>query len=225
MKLFVAQAGISRLFTRKYTLTEMAYVATVFCLALACLRMYYANSYSYLFMIWNLLLGYVPFIISNVMALVPVLVKRWWLLLPAFALWLLFLPNAPYMITDLFHLAPFEPVPQWFDLFTLCAFAYTGVLVGYLSLAQMKHLLQQRFEAKFRGFSLVMIWLCALGVYIGRYLRWNSWDLLTRPVAVLTDVFGIFFRPTHYPGAWGFTLCMGVLMCLFYYTAKKIPGR
>lgn len=216
---------LTYLLTRKYTLTDMTCVGAVFCLLLVTARTAYTRDAGYFFMVWNLFLGYVPFIISNAMARIPALVQRWWLLIPTLCCWILFLPNAPYMITDLFHLEPFGPVPQWFDLFLLCSFAFTGVMVGYLSMAQVKQLLQQRFDAGLRGFNLPVIWLCAIGVYIGRFLRWNSWDLFTRPLAVLSDLLGILFHPARYPGAWGFTFCMGCFMSILYYTAKKIPGR
>jgi uncharacterized membrane protein len=225
MKLFVVQTGITQLITRKYTLTHMAFIGTAFCLLLVMVRMYYTHDISYAFMVWNLFLGFVPFILSSAMARFTMLVQRWYLLLPMLGLWILFLPNAPYMITDLFHLEPFGPVPQWYDLFLLCSYAFTGVLVGYLSMAQVKGLLQQRFDARLRGFNLPVIWACAAGVYIGRFLRWNSWDLFTRPLDVLRDMLGIIFHPAQYPGAWGFTLCMGGFMSILYYTAKKIPGR
>ncbi|MCK7558978.1 DUF1361 domain-containing protein [Chitinophaga sedimenti] len=201
MKLLTVRTGVTQLLTRKYTLTHMAYLATLFCLFLVAVRMRYTGTTAYAFMIWNLFLGYVPFILSNAMAVVKPLVQRWWLLLPMLGLWIIFLPNAPYMITDLFHLEPFGAVPQWFDLFLLCSFAFTGVLIGYLSMAQVKGLLQQRFEARLRGFNLPVIWLCAAGVYVGRFYAGIPWICL--PVLRLYSVIfsALFFNhlitPVH----------------------------
>ena len=104
------------------------------------------------------------------------------MLAPAAALWLLFLPNAPYIVTDFIHLAPAWRSPLWLDGAILSAFAWTGILLGFVSLYLVHAVVRHRFGAR-SGWAAVLgaLALTSAGVYLGRFLRWNSWDLLVRP--------------------------------------------
>jgi uncharacterized membrane protein len=141
----------------------------------------------------------------------------WWgVLLPGFA-WLLFFPNAPYMITDLVHLQPRAPIPVWYDGVLLTAFAWTGCLLAVASLEAIHSLVRQRLGRAFSWlFVFVTLGLTGLGVYLGRFLGWNSWDLFTNPRAILADVLARVLNPLDHIGAYGVTIVFAVFLLVFY---------
>ncbi len=140
----------------------------------------------FFFLIWNLLLAWLPFLLAELAFHGP---KRPLFLLPTAFLWLIFLPNAFYIVTDLIHLRPFPGVPLWYDAFLLFAFALAGVLLGSLSLQRMQALVTARFGAHLGWlFAIGVLALSSFGIYIGRFLRWNSWDIFTSPRLLLLDI-------------------------------------
>ena len=100
------------------------------------------------------------------------------------SLWLLFLPNAPYIVTDFVHLSAGSHAPLWFDGVELSAFAWTGMLLGFVSLYLIHAVIRHRFGAIAGwGACFACSHSSSVGVYLGRVKRWNSWDVLTQPGA------------------------------------------
>ncbi len=161
-------------------------VASGFAIALVLARALVTGVPWFYFLIWNLLVAWLPFLLAELAFCGP---KRPLFLLPAGFLWLIFLPNAFYIVTDLIHLRPFAGVPLWYDAFLLFAFALTGVLLGLLSLQRMQALVAARFGAPL-GWLFVagVLALSSFGIYVGRFLRWNSWDIFTSPRLLLVDI-------------------------------------
>ena len=96
-------------------------------------------------------------------------------------LWLLFFPNAPYLLTDFIHLRETPTTPLWYDALMLASFAWTGLLLGYASLYLMQ-MIWERAVGMLSWLGVVAaLALASLGVYVGRFLRFNSWDALVRP--------------------------------------------
>jgi uncharacterized membrane protein len=159
---------------------------SLFSLALIIVRALYTNHLAYHFLLWNLFLAWLPLLFA---ALALRWQKRPLLALAAAFLWLLFFPNAPYLVTDLIHLRSYPPVPLWYDLILLLDFALLGLFLGFVSLGMMHSLVNNHF-GHIAGWSFVLVSLTlgGLGVFIGRFLRWNSWDLFTRPLSLLIDV-------------------------------------
>lgn len=155
-------------------------------------RLGYSGEWRYLFVPWNLLLAILPV----GFAAAAYMTRRWWLFGLFGGLWLLFLPNAPYLITDLVHLRPYSDVPVWYDALMLFTLSLTGVLLGLASLAMMQAAVRRRADTAVSWlFVLFTLGLSGLGVYIGRFLRWNSWDLLVRPFTLLADLADHFSKP------------------------------
>ena len=155
-------------------------------LAMLGVRIVYTGHVTFIFLTWNLFLAWLPFIFAF---LAYQLRQRAWLVLPLSGLWLLFLPNAPYLITDLMHLRFSNPVPVWYDAIMLFSFALTGLLLGFLSLYLMQILVVRRFGWGWGWLFVSMVLaLSGLGVYIGRFLRWNSWDVFTNPLTLLQSL-------------------------------------
>jgi len=130
----------------------------------------------------------------------------------------LFLPNAPYLLTDLFHLQwAGQSAPIWLDTLLLVAYAATGLVLFYRTL----FILLGIAAAYWRPFWVKMgavglVYLISFGIYLGRYLRFNSWDLLTDPMALFWAIGAHFWQPTAHPTAWGVTLGYGTLLLIGY---------
>lgn len=178
---------------------------------------------AFLWLLWNLFLAYIPYVLTSWLSLRPEMAKKNLAFLLFFVVWLLFIPNTFYIITDLFHLGGYRSVPLWFDLFLLFSFAWNGLLLGVLSVRQMEKIMVQRVGLTREWLFLYPImWLNALGVYIGRYLRFNSWDVVTDPVQLLKDIADLILHPFQYRMAWAMVSCFSVLMTLMYITLKKL---
>jgi uncharacterized membrane protein len=140
--------------------------------------------------------------------------------------WILFFPNSPYIITDLFHLGMSNKAPLWFDLVLILSYAGTGLLLGFISLIDMEKILSSFFsKGKIVLIIISFLFLSGFGVYIGRFLRWNSWDVINNPVPLLSDIIHRFANPFAHPRTWGLTIILGVLLNLLYFSFKliKVP--
>jgi uncharacterized membrane protein len=146
-------------------------------------RIIYTNDLYYVFLLWNLFLASVPLLISD-----RIYRKHRNYGIGIFILlllWLLFLPNAPYIITDLVHLYHRPPVPYWFDMCLVLLSALNGLLLGFVSISQIEKIIRMYRLGRFMNIMRVLIFLAmSYGVYLGRYLRFNSWDPFIKPVQV-----------------------------------------
>lgn len=175
--------------------------STLLCLGLLALRAWHYHSSTQKWLVWNLFLAWLPtlgaFAAYNLHHL-PTRLR--WLPVIAFALlWLLFLPNATYLITDIIHLKPNNTVPIWYDLITLVAFAWTGSFLGLISLFLMQELVRRMIgRAASWLFVAGVLMLNGFGVYFGRFLRWNSWDALFRPSSLMNELLDGLLHPLEH---------------------------
>ena len=138
-------------------------------------------------------------------------------LYPAILCWLLLLPNAPYLITDFLHLKKEGGVPVWFDVLLLISFTLNGLLFGLASMKNMYNILTIKFSRFAASVSMSLTCLlCGFGMYVGRFLRYNSWDILNRPINLTADIFDSLFSADTYRAAWGITFGFGMLMYLLF---------
>ncbi|WXT96907.1 DUF1361 domain-containing protein [Seonamhaeicola sp. MEBiC1930] len=185
------------------------------------IRIKLTHSFFYLFLVWNLFLAVIPFAITTYLVSLPKLSKFG--LLIWFGVWLLFLPNAPYIITDLLHLKISNTHLLWLDILVVSSFAFTGLMLLYLSLLDMKSILQERIKDKYvKPLIIVILFLCGFGVYLGRFLRYNSWEIVQSPIFLFNDIFDIIFHPNLHIEAWLFTLLFGSFLIVGYYGFKII---
>ena len=169
-------------------------VGTFFALVLAsglCAAMLFARHLEsgtggYRFLAWNLLLAWVPFVLA--LALYDWDRKRRPapFLLALAALWLLFLPNAPYIVTDFIHVGEVPGAPLWYDAAMTAAFAGTGLVLGLGSLLLVQGVVA-RHSGRLVGWLMIgpVLALCSAGIVIGRFQRLNSWDAVTDPGRLL----------------------------------------
>lgn len=112
-----------------------------------------------------------------------------WLIASIFVTWLLFLPNAAYIVTDFVHLKTRDPIPRWFDYILITSYAWTGLSLGYVALTLLHLRIRGTFGVRAGWlFVVIMLALSSFGIYLGRFLRWNSWDVLVRPSRPLADL-------------------------------------
>jgi len=114
-------------------------------------------------------------------------------------------------------------MPLWFDLVLILSFVWNGLLLGIFSVRQMEKIVENFFPGRNELFFLYpVMWLNALGVYVGRYLRFNSWDIITNPFQLLRDIGNILVHPVENRYAWAMICCFSILMTLMYMTIKKM---
>lgn len=214
----------SALFLRS-EVDRMMSVSMFFSAFLVLVRNVYTGEHDYRFLIWNLFLAYIPYFISNRLQFMPAWMEHRGKFSLVFIVWLLFIPNSFYILTDLFHLGGYAGVPLWFDLTLIISFAWNGLLLGLLSVWQMEKIIQVYISGKTAWFFIypVMV-LNALGVYIGRYMRFNSWDVITNPFGLVSDIAQLVWHPIQNKEVWAMVICFSAFMTLMYITLKKI-GR
>ena len=201
-------------------------VLSLFCFAISIFRLAYTDTNVFLFLNWNLFLAFLPWAFSSLMVIQPKLRGSKWMFVVLLCSWLLFFPNAPYILTDLFHLRLTSAMPIWFDLVLILSFAWTGLLFGFLSLWDIEDLLRNRLKEKYViGISVLLLFIGSFGIYIGRYLRWNSWDILTSPFQLLYDIGDRLVNPLSHPRTWGVTLLMGLFLNMLYFSFRMIRKR
>ncbi|MGA7192162.1 MAG: DUF1361 domain-containing protein [Anaerolineales bacterium] len=158
--------------------------ASAVCFILVLARIAYSNSYGYTGLIWNLFLAWIPFVLAYLAYILSWRRLLIYIAIPAFAiLWLIFFPNAPYILTDLQHLGQASAnVPLWYDVILLIWFSWTGMLLGIVSLNLMQEIIRREFGRWF-GWLFVSFVAClsSAGVYVGRFIRLNSWDIFQNP--------------------------------------------
>lgn len=193
-----------------------------FSILLYLFRVWYAGSFLFLFIPWNLFLAWLPLYFSNKLSTAAYTFRNALL----FGLWLLFFPNSPYLITDLFHLQERAGVPLYYDLVLLFMAAWNGLMMGLFSLRNIERVLLQRFSAKKVHVLIVcFIVLCGFGIYLGRYDRYNSWHILTQPFDLLYGIGTKLISPFDYPRVWAVTVLFTVVLLLIYETLKQMPAH
>ena len=175
-------------------------VACLVCISLVVARVAYTDSSRHTGLIWNLFLAWIPFILAYIAHAISW--KRIWLYLaiPVIAfLWLIFFPNAPYMLTDLQDLARAggAGAPLWYDVLIVVWCSWTGTLLGVISLYLMQDIIMRTF-GRWAGwiFVLVISGLSSFGIYIGRFVRLNSWDILQNPAETAVEILGLVIDPS-----------------------------
>jgi uncharacterized membrane protein len=185
---------------RRIAIVASLAMLSLFVVAMIGFRVLYTKTPEHLAITWNLLLAWIPFVLALVVyersragvAMSPLLALA--------LLWLLFLPNAPYIITDLKHVGVGGGVPVLYDVLLLSAAAWTGLLLGLTSLFLM-HAVARRVigAANAWAFVVAVLALSSFGIYLGRVQRWNSWDVFVRPGSLLGEIASGLVHPLSHP--------------------------
>jgi len=195
----------------KLTFKQLVYSFTLFSATLLTCRIFKSEGLSYIFLAWNLFLALIPWWISNYLKQNKSLQLKH---VPLVGIWLLFIPNSPYILTDLFHLKPRPYLPLWFDLVLVLSFALIGMIVFLKSLKDMLSILKTYVSPMvFTLLTPFVFWLISFGLYLGRYMRFNSWNVVNHPFQLMRQSFDILFEKDTI----GFTLIFSVFMWFLYY--------
>jgi uncharacterized membrane protein len=195
------------------------------CACMIAVRITRTGSGYYVFLVVNLFLAGVPLFFSTALRLATHWRMHWIIRLAVFILWLLFLPNAPYILTDILHLTRTSHAPAWYDLALLLSCSGTGLLLGYLSLIDVQAIVARSFGSACGWiFAMVSLVLSGFAIYLGRFLRWNSWDVLAEP-GRLFDLIGGALHPWAHTQAMSVTLIFGVILTLGYITLRVLLGH
>jgi len=209
--------------TGSFSFHQWLLLSSIFSAVLLLGRMIATESIEYIFLPWNLFLAFIPYWITGWVIKNRILFGNRVKLLLVFAIWLLFIPNSFYIITDLFHLTHVDSAPKWYDLLLIFSFAWNGILAGIVSLWRMEELTT---ASKGKNFSILVVftvmWLNAFGIFIGRFLRFNSWDIVADPFSLFSEIIELIMHPIANGYAWGMTLCYAVFMTLIYLTLKHL---
>ena len=186
--------------------------------ALLGVRILYSQEVTYCFLGWNLFLAWLPFGFS-LLAVWAHRGRRCAIMLPVAGLWLLFFPNAPYLLTDFLHLGSRPPVPIWYDVILLAAFSWAGIHLALASLAIMHAVVVDR-AGQLLGwlFALAALVAGSLGVYVGRFLRWNSWDVFSQPGAIAADLIVRLLHPLAHRQIYLVTALLAAFLFICYLT-------
>lgn len=176
----------------RHTLYTLVF-ATIVCVGMLLMRFACAGNLRFSGLFGNLLLAWIPMVLALLLWQMPKDGSRFrfW---TTMVLWILFFPNAFYLVTDLIHMKKFgtDGIFRWFDLLMTTSFASAGMFLGCLSLYLM-HLFVRQHRGWKAGwlFAGGMLALGSFGIFLGRSLRLNSWDVVTRPFKLIGDISGL----------------------------------
>lgn len=179
---------------------------------------------AYSYMVWNLFLAWLPLLF--ILWLYGTLQrKRWssWEGIIVSLLWLFFLPNSFYIVSDLIHIQEAVPGEVLYDSVMFMSFALNGLLLGYISLYLFHSKLKARTTARTARRTVAFILLlCSFAIYLGRDLRWNTWDIFVNPAGLLFDISSRFINPLSYPRMFVVTGVFFVLLMTLYYVGWNL---
>jgi uncharacterized membrane protein len=188
------------------------------------LRSVESQSDRYWFLIWNLFLAWLP--LGFAWLLVRQLkVTRWlsWQNIVLSVLWLGFLPNSFYLVSDYIHLHETGEVSLLYDIVMFTSFIFNGLVAGFMSLFLVHRELLRRFDPRKTHAVIVGILLsCSFAIYLGRSLRWNSWDVLVNPAGLLFDVSDRVVNPGAHPQSFVTTITFFLLLSSMYYVVWEL---
>ena len=185
--------------------------------AMIAVRVVYTGSEYYTNLVWNLFLAWIPFGLA-VYAYDGFRKGLGRLqLLAAGGLWLLFFPNALYIVTDFKWLRDWAGVPIWYDILLVSAAAWCGLLLGFASLYLIQDVVRRVLgPVRAWAFAFATLGLGAFGVYLGRFERWNSWDVVTRPRLIAGRLLPHIAHPQDHPKALAAMVLFAAFLAMSY---------
>ena len=195
--------------------------------AMVAVRVVYTGNSQFVSIIWNLFLAWIPFVLA---LHVYEGYRRRAAALSLWAgglLWLVFFPNAPYIVTDLKYLRDWTNAPiWWYDAVLISAAAGGGLLLGFASLFMVQAVIRRARGTVYAWlFAVGVLGLSSFGVYLGRIQRWNSWDVFTRPRVLATDLWSGLVNPLEHPKVIAGTIVFTVFLAATYLVFYSLAGE
>lgn len=185
-------------------------------------RIFYSGNGRYLFLGWNIFLAWIPYVLSTY--LTPYRKKEKWKQLFLLSSWLLFFPNALYIVTDLVHLRDETNMPWWFDAMLIFAAAFAGLLLAFVSLRNTENYLKTVFSKRtVQLITFSLLFAGSFGVYLGRFERWNSWNIVNDPLELGLNILTCIINPVENVKVWAITALFTAVYSLLYYCMRILP--
>ena len=203
---------------RSLSFNQLLYAFIAFIFLMIAVRLFYFEKRHCLFLAWNIFLAWIPYVLSNFFSAE----QKGWRQRLLFGVWLLFWPNALYIVTDLIHLSDSSNVPVWYDALMIFSAAVVGLMMAFVSLYRLEIFITQKLSS-FRATALMIAILFAgsFGVYLGRFFRFNSWDIVHDPLDLATSIFSQVLFPFRHIHTWSVTVLFTIIFTLLYYSFKN----
>src|SRR3989344_4120522 len=200
----------------KINIPKSIIILTILAVVFNILRIIIWGKFSFVFILWNIFLAFTPFIISSILLLLSKenkLGKAVFII--GLFLWLIFIPNAPYIITDFIHLGTTRSIPVIYDILLLFSSASVGLILGFYSLFHIEQIFRNKYSKRKTSILIVIVTiLMSFGIYIGRFLRFNSWDIFTNHTSLVNNIWKIISQSAVHLEVYLYT----GLFFLFLYT-------
>ncbi|REG99778.1 DUF1361 domain-containing protein [Flavobacterium aquicola] len=208
---------IIKLFNSNRKINSILALFTIYNLFLLVIRVKLTNTAFLYYLVWNLFLAFVPYFLISYLNIQILNQKSRIKSFSILFIWLLFLPNSFYILTDLIHLTQSGTRLFWFDLIVISSYAVIGFTVGIISLIKFEFILKTYVSALITNLIMPIIcFLSGLGIYLGRILRYNSWDILSNPIELFNDI----LTSSLSPHSLLFSLYYGGYIYLLYFLKK-----
>lgn len=180
---------IIKLFNSNRKINSILALFTIYSLSLLLLRAKLTNTTFQFYLVWNLFLAFVPYFFISYLKTHISIQKSKFKTLSLLFLWLLFLPNSFYILTDLIHLSQSSNHLFWFDVVVISSYALIGFTLGITSLIEFETIIKSYTSTLITNLIMpVICFLCGIGIYLGRILRYNSWDIMSNPLKLFQDI-------------------------------------
>lgn len=201
-------------------------VLSLLCLAFFCGRVVLSGVARYVYVPENLALAWIALLFAWLLK--DQLTKRKWLSWQNVALsllWLIFVPNAWYVLTDFIHVESHGEVSQLYDIMMMSSLVFAGFTVGFASLLIIhKELYKRLGTIRAHLCVFLIIFLSSFAIYLGRNLRWNTWDIVADPGGLILNVTDRVIDPLNYPSAHSVTLLFIILLGGIYMAIWQFFG-
>ena len=185
-------------------------------------RIIHSGTLRYVFLTWNIFLAWIPYVLSCFFTRYRT--KEKWKQVFLFVSWLLFFPNALYIVTDLVHMQSASNMPWWYDAVLLFASSFIGIALAFVSLHNAESYLKTLFSKQVVRFCLACIlFLGSFGVFLGRFQRWNSWDVVNDPFNLARYILSKIIHPVDNYKVWAITFLFTTIYSLLYFFLRNLP--
>lgn len=199
--------------------TRSLFLASCVAVVLDIARVGLSQKINFIFLIWNLVLAWTSYTLATFVN--KDISTRKFILI--FLPWLLFFPNAAYLITDILHVDFRPPIPLWYDSVIFFIFAWLGVMLASLGLLRMHRYIECKYNQIVGALFVGAVALAtAFGIYLGRFERWNSWDVVRNPLEIVRSVFDIIKGIPDTIEPLYFTLVFAVVISTTYYVVREV---
>lgn len=190
----------------------------ILAITLNILRIFIWDKLSFVYILWNIFLAFIPFSISFVLLTLSKEGKLNKLIfIVGFALWMLFIPNAPYIVTDFIHLGEIRIVPVIYDVFLIFSSAAVGLILGFSSFFHVEQIIKTKYSTKVTSLLMgLIILIISFGIYLGRFLRFNSWDVFINHTSLIKNVWKVFAQSSGHFEVYFYTILFFFFLYLTY---------